>query len=147
MELLLVLACESTLVVFKSFFSKRKVPLSGAPPVRRLKSYSAQSGYVYQYFYEGHREYRAAGDHGLEFVFRISPDRKVWHDASVLVSDPAVKSWQDEHARELSATERYAIAKMALFQAFDERPDPAQLHGEIRVRGADIAGIVETLDL
>jgi hypothetical protein len=112
-----------------------------------MKTYSAQSGYVYQYFYEGHRDFRASGDRGVEYVFRISADRKNWHDASVLVSDSAIEGWQRDHARELSATERYAIAKMALFQAFDERGDPARLREEIRVRGADVAGIVETLDL
>ncbi len=140
-------ARESTEVVFKRFFSKTKAPLSGAPAVRRMKAYSAQSGYVYQYFYEGHREYRASGDHGIEFVFSISPDRKTWVDAAVLVSELAVQAWQQEHGREFSPTERYAIAKIALFQAFDERAHPALLREEIRVRDADISGIVEALDL
>lgn len=133
--------------MFKRFFSKKQSPLSGAPPVRRLKTYSAQSGYVYQYFYEGRRSFARAGDRGVEFVFRLSSDRKHWRDASITVSETAIEVWQQEHGRELSDTERYAIAKIALFQAFDERPDPAQLAGEIRVRAADIAGIVETLGL
>ncbi len=133
--------------MFRSLFSKKKTPLAGAPPVRRMKTYSAQSGYVYQYYYEGHREYHAGGDSGVEFVFTVSPDRKNWHDTSVMVSHPAIRAWEHDHGRELSLTERYAVAKMALFQAFDERPDPAQLRGEVRVRNADVAGIVETLGL
>jgi hypothetical protein len=133
--------------VFKRFFSKNSVPLTGAPAVRRLKTYSAQSGYVYQYFYEGHRPYDAAGDRGLEFVLQISSDRKAWRGASVLVSDAAIRTWEQAHARSLSSTERYAVAKIALFQAFDERPDPVQLGGAIHVRAADIDGIVETLGL
>jgi hypothetical protein len=112
-----------------------------------MKTYSAQSGYVYQYFYEGHRDYRAADDHGVAFVFTVSPDRKAWHDASVLVSQLTIRSWEQSHGRELSLTERYAVAKIALFQAFDERPDPAQMRGEVRVRNADIDGIIETLGL
>jgi hypothetical protein len=133
--------------VFRSFFSKKKAPLSGAPTVRRMKTYSAQSGYVYQYFYEGHRDYRAGAEDGVEFVFTVSSDRKAPHETSVLVSNPAIRAWEQHHGRELSLTERYAVAKIALFQAFDERPDPAQLRDEVRVRNADVEGIVETLGL
>ena len=133
--------------MFRSLFSKKKAALTGAPPVRRLKTYSAQSGYVYQYYYEGHREYRSADDRGVEFVFTISSDRKSWHPASVLISEPAVRGWEQAHERELTLTERYAIAKLALFQAFDERPDPAQMRDEVRVRNADVDGIIETLGL
>src|SRR3954470_13975267 len=132
---------------FRSLFSKKKPALSGVPPVRRMKTYSAQSGYVYQYFYEGHREYRGGGDEGVEFVFTVSSDRKSTYETSVLVSSPAIRAWEQAHGRELSLTERYAVAKIALFQAFDERPDPAQLKDEVRVRTADVQGIVETLGL
>jgi hypothetical protein len=133
--------------VFRSLFSKKKAPLTGAPPVRRLKTYSAQSGYVYQYYYEGHREYRAGDDRGVEFVFSVSSDRKAWHPTSVLISEPAVRGWEQAHERELTLTERYAIAKLALFQAFDERPEPALMRDEVRVRHADVDGIIETLGL
>jgi hypothetical protein len=133
--------------VFRSIFSRRKAALSGAPAVRRMKTYSAQSGYVYQYYYEGHRDYRGAGDDGVEFVFTVSADRKTSHETSVLVSNPAIRAWEQGHGRELSLTERYAIAKIALFQAFDERPDPARLRDEVRVRYADVDGIIETLGL
>jgi hypothetical protein len=133
--------------VFRSLFKKKPKPLTGTPAVRRLKVYSAQSGYVYQYYYEGHREFRSSGESGTEFVFTLSADRKNWHPASVLVSDEAVRAWETAHARELSSTERYAVAKVALFQAFDERGDPTLMQGEVRVRHADIQGIVETLGL
>jgi len=112
-----------------------------------MKTYSAQSGYVYQYFYEGHREYRAGGDGGAEFVFSVSSDRKTWHETAVLVSDAGVLAWQQSHARELSGTERYALAKIALFQAFDERGEPALMREAVKVRPSDIDGIVEALGL
>jgi len=133
--------------VFRRFFAKSRSPLSGAPAVRRMKTYSAQSGYVYQYFYEGHREFDAGGERGTEFVFHISADRKTWTDLSVLVSASAIQTWEQANTRELSANEHYAIAKMALFQAFDERPGPAQMREQVRVRNADIDGIVDTLGL
>ena len=121
--------------------------LTGAPPVRRMKSYSAQSGYVYQYYYEGHRPFRSAGESGPEFVFTISADRKSWSEASVRVCDQAVAPWERSHARALSNNERYAIAKMALFQAFDDRANPGLMKDAVCVRPADVEAIVETLDL
>ena len=44
-------------------------------------------------------------------------------------------------------TERYAVAKMALFQAFDERTEPALMKDPVHVRAADVEAIVETLGL
>ena len=133
--------------MFKKFFSRKETALTGAPPVRRLKTYSAQSGYVYQYYYEGYRPFPPSGESGTEFVFTISADRKSWRPSSVLVGDAVVAAWEAGHARELSTTERYAIAKMALFQAFDERPSPALMKEDVRVRLADVDAIVETLEL
>jgi hypothetical protein len=133
--------------VFDKLFPRRETPLTGAPPVRRLKTYSAQSGYVYQYYYEGQRPFHHAGESGTEFVFSISADRKSWRPSKVLLADGPVAAWQAAHARELSATERYAIAKMALFQAFDERATPALMKADVRVRNADVEAIVESLGL
>jgi hypothetical protein len=134
-------------VVFQRFFSKKNAALTGAPAVRRLKTYSSQSGYVYQYFYEGHRPFRAAGERGTEFVFSISADARNWHAASVMLGDTAVRAWETAHERQLSSTEHYALAKMALFQAFDERPLQAQMKEDVRVRAADVEAIMETLGL
>ena len=133
--------------LFRKLFSKTEVPLTGAPPVRRLKSYSAQSGYVYQYYYEGQRPWQGSGESGTEFVFNISADRKNWRSSRVLLGDGAVAQWETARARQLSSTERYAIAKIALFQAFDERATPALMKDDVRVRPADVEAIVETLGL
>ncbi len=123
------------------------MPLTGAPAVRRMKSYSAQSGYVYQYYYEGHRPAALPEGSGTEFVFSVSADRKDWRPSRVMVMDETIRAWEASHGRELSSTERYAIAKMALFQAFDERTSPEQMKEEVRVREADIVGIIDTLGL
>ena len=112
-----------------------------------MKTYSAQSGYVYQYFYEGHRPCGAGEDAGLEYVFSISADRKTWHPVSVLLADRSLEQWQQTHERELSSTERYAVVKMALFQAFDERVTPGKMDQDIRVRPVDVEAILETLGL
>jgi len=133
--------------VFRGFFSRKSTALTGAPPVRRMKTYSAQSGYVYQYYYEGQRLFRHGPDQGIEFVFSLSHDRKAWHSTSVMVSHSVLADWGQAHARELSATERYAVAKMALFQAFDERSAPDQMKEPVRLRPADVDGIIESLGL
>ena len=112
-----------------------------------MKTYSAQSGYVYQYFYEGFRPFSAGTERGVEFVFSISSDRKSWNSTSVMVGDVAIESWEQSHARALSSTERYAVAKMALFQAFDERELPAQMKDAVHLRNADVDAIIETLGL
>jgi hypothetical protein len=51
------------------------------------------------------------------------------------------------HARELGSTERYAVAKMALFQAFDERAEPSAMSEEVRVQPPHVASILAALDI
>jgi hypothetical protein len=127
------------------WFSKKPAPLSGAPAVRRQKTYSAQSGYVYQYFYKGHRP--MSSQRGTEFVFNVSSDRKTSAQVSVFLSDDAMLSWQQESGRTLSATERYAIAKMALFQAFDERETPEAARAAVEVSPGDVRAILAGLSI
>lgn len=129
--------------MFEKLFRKKPVPLTGAPAVRRQKTYSAQSGYVYQYYYEGQRP----SEDGTQFVFDVSADRKSSTAVSVFVQNEAIQSWEERHGRALVAAERYAIAKMALFQAFDERAHPGLMRQDVRVRTADVDAILATLDI
>lgn len=126
---------------------KSPAPLTGAPAVQRQKTYSAQSGYVYQYHYEGQREAMREREPGAEFVFDVTADRKNSFPVSVFLSEASVASWEQAHARGLTSTERYAIAKMALFQAFDERNSPAGMREEVRVRSAEVEAILEALGI
>ncbi|MGD0666807.1 MAG: hypothetical protein ABSB23_04545 [Bryobacteraceae bacterium] len=128
-------------------FSKKPAPLAGAPAVRRIKSYAAESGYVYEYFFEGHRQWRDGLGRGVEFEFRVSAGREQWLPAAVVVPDRAVRAWEAVHARTLSSTERYAIAKLALFQAFDERAAPPETAVEVRVSDGGVEAIAERLGL
>ena len=132
--------------MWRNLFTKRPVPLTGAPTVRRLKTYSAQSGYVYQYFYEGQRPWQEGKELGTEFVFTVSADRKTTHELSVIVPVSALVEWEQAHERVLTANERYAVSKMALFQAFDDRA-PEQMKEPVRVRAADAGGILDGLEL
>jgi len=90
---------------------------------------------------------RPAAAPGVEFVFRFSANRKNWHSVPVLLEDAALDEWERQHARQLSAAERYAIVKMALFQAFDERLDAAQMKRAVHVRAADAEAILAQLGI
>ncbi len=127
----------------RRLWRKAPGPLRGAPSVRRQKTYSAQSGYVYQYYYEG---CRPAGE-GTEYVFDVSADRKTSFTVVVLLQRAAVEAWTRERGRELTATECYAAAKLALFQAFDERPKPADMRATVRIRATDLRDLLQSLDL
>ena len=92
--------------------------------VRRVKSYSAANGYVYQYsFYEGSRvtyEEQPAG----EFIYAISADRKTTFPLRIIVRQSALFAWAMSNGRPLTSSEEYAVAKIRLLQAFDEGSVP-----------------------
>jgi hypothetical protein len=125
--------------------AKKAAPLTGAPVVRRLKTYSAESGYVYQYWYAGHRAAERASEAGTDYVFEVSSDRKTYAQVAVFLAADVVASWERQNARTLAATEQYAIAKLALFRAFDERPDPDAMRFPVRISHNDVDAIAETL--
>ncbi len=124
-----------------------KAQLTGAPSSRRIKTYAAQSGYVYEYFHQGHRIARRNGEPHVEYVFTVSASRKRPLNLSVFLPDSAVASWERANNRLLSATEKYALAKLALFQAFDERPTPAHLQTETTIHLAEVEAFASALGL
>ena len=88
--------------------------------VRRAKSYSAADGYVYQYyFFEGNRAQRGGGPGG-EFTYAVSSDRRSAFPFKIFVTQSALDAWAKLNGRPLTSSEEYAVAKMRLFQAFDE---------------------------
>jgi len=92
--------------------------------VRRVKSYSAANGYVYQYcFYEVNRIGSAHGPAG-EFIYAISADRRTTFPLRIVVLQEALEAWALANGRSLTPSEEYAIAKMRLFHAFDEGSVP-----------------------
>jgi len=102
--------------------------------VRRIKSYSAANGYVYQYyFYELNRvavDDEAAG----EFVYAISADRGTSFGLRIFVMQAALHAWAAANGRSLTGSEEYAVAKMRLFQAFDEGVVPLTAEAAREVR-------------
>lgn len=108
-----------------SLFRKLAPPQNGAskphtPP--RVKYYTAQTGYVYEYFVE-------RGQEGL-YTFQISWNRTGWTALAIHVPDESVRLWEMRHERVIRAQERYAAAKLALFALFDET-QPGDLPKEV----------------
>ncbi|MCX6636928.1 MAG: hypothetical protein NT090_17875 [Acidobacteria bacterium] len=122
---------------------RQTAPPTDAPPARRRKTWSARSGYVYQYVYEGHR--RRAGE--TEYLFQVTSGREAPLTVGVVLPDEVIQEWERAHEVRLRRNERHGIAKMALFQAFDERANPARMRSAVLVRRADLEAIIETLGI
>jgi hypothetical protein len=56
----------------------------------------------------------------------------------VFLANGVLGAWERNRARRFSTIEQYAIAKMALFQSFDERAAPAEMGEPVLVRAADL---------
>ncbi len=138
---------ESRRRVFDWLHKTKLEPLVGAPIPRREKEYSAESGYVYRYTYAGRRRVRRGGEQGTEYVFDVTTDGRAFTPVSVFVCGSAAEGWQQAHGRSLTSAECHAVAKIALFQAFDERQHPGQMKQEARVRAADLEAILEKLGI
>ncbi len=116
-------------------------PLRGAPEVRRLKTYQSENGYVYQYYYDGWRP--VAG--GREFVFMATAARGEYGAVAVTIEEQAIRAWEAARGRELISAEQHAVAKMALFAAFDERTPKEVGSPPVRVDAARMEEILERL--
>jgi len=92
--------------------------------VRRIKSYSAANGYVYQYCFYDLNRVDVDGHRATEFIYAISADRVTSFGLRIFVMQRALEDWALANGRALSSSEEYAVAKMRLFQAFDEGAVP-----------------------
>jgi hypothetical protein len=105
-----------------SRFNNSRMPRPDA--VRRIKSYSAENGYVYQYcFYEVNRIHNNGSPAG-EFIYAVSADRKTTFPLRIVVRQSALQAWAQTNGRPLTSSEEYAVAKMRLFRAFDSGEIP-----------------------
>jgi hypothetical protein len=113
----------------------------------RVKSYSAATGYVYQYyFYEVEKSKRGAAD-GTEYVYMVSVDRKHVFPVRIFVQKAALGNWSARTGREFTGTEEYAVAKMRLFQAFDEVEGLSGKTSGLQVDESNLETLLSQLDL
>ncbi|MBI2677485.1 MAG: hypothetical protein HYX28_01745 [Candidatus Koribacter versatilis] len=112
-----------------------------------MKTYTGQTGYVYQYYFVGKRV--AMPDDpdapAIEYIFDVTADRKTIFAVSVFLKQSALDEWKAAHARALTDPEQYAAAKLRLFQGFDE-VDKMQASGRrLAIEGTAIESLLEQL--
>ena len=110
-----------------------------------MKTYTAETGYVYQYYFVGKR--RALEQQATEFIFDVSSDRKVRFSVSVFVPDAALAEWKASHGRALGDAEIYAAAKMQLTRAFDEVGDLFEAGRSLTLDASALGGFLSALGI
>ena len=72
--------------------------------VRRLKTYTGNTGYVYQYYFVGQRPGAGQACEGpsTEYVFDVTSDRKNTYAISVFLSQAVIEGWAVAHGRALT---------------------------------------------
>ena len=113
----------------------------------RVKSYSSDTGYVYQYYFYEAQQARRGLSSGREYVYMVSADRKTTFPIKVFVRQDALRRWCQATGRELTGTEEYAAAKMRLFQGFDEIEGFADTRPELVVDESNLSALLAKLDL
>lgn len=103
----------------------KQPPLQGVPAIRRTKTYSALSGYVFQYVYAGYRQQRAdaaAADNlpAKDYVFLVRSQRESECELPIRLPEAIPATLAEQAGRPLSARECYALAKLKLFRVLDE---------------------------
>jgi hypothetical protein len=114
---------------------------------RRVKSYSAATGYVYQYYFYEVEKMRRGLSAGTEYTYMVSLDRKKVFAVKIFVVKDALEKWSARTGQELTGTEEYAVAKMRLFQAFDEAEGLEAKTPELVVDETNLENLLSQLDL
>jgi hypothetical protein len=115
--------------------------------VRRIKSYSAATGYVYQYQFQDVHPTSEGTKAGNEYVYYVSADRKTMFPIRIFAPRDSLDRWGKKTGRALTGTEEYAVAKMRLFQALDEIEDFAKARPKLTVDESNLGALLERLDL
>jgi hypothetical protein len=113
----------------------------------RVKSYSAATGYVYQYYFYEVQKTKRGSLLGTEYVYMVSADRKRVFPLRVFIRHDAVENWERTAGRKLSGTEEYAVAKIRLFQALDEIPHIEATLPDFVIDDSNLDSLLAQLDI
>ena len=116
---------------------------------RRVKTYTGETGFVYQYYFVGQRTALAADPEApaTEYVFDATSDRKITFAVSVFLKPEALTAWAQAHGRDLTDSEQYAAAKMRLLRGFDEVENMRDQGRRLLVDAQNIDQLLEPLSL
>jgi hypothetical protein len=115
--------------------------------VHRIKSYSAASGFVYQYHFVEVVPARRGSSFGNEYTYMVSRDRKTMFPVKIFVRRDAVDRWRRKTGRALTGTEEYAVAKMRLLQVFDEAEEVTASSPDLIVDESNLESLLTQLDI
>jgi len=117
--------------------------------IRRMKTYPAQTGYVYQYYFVGKREALEDDPHAPadQYVFDVTSDRRATYAMSVFVCADALDAWALAHGRSLTEAEQYAAAKLRLLEGLDEIPNLTAGDRTLVVNANNIEDVLASLGL
>jgi len=115
----------------------------------RIKTYAAETGITYRYFFESRRSVvRPAGlGPGSDYIFVLTADQGPPFALRIFVSQRALADWRAAHARELDPSEQYALAKISLFRAFDELENLREETLNLVVDETNVEELLAALDL
>jgi hypothetical protein len=125
----------------------RKPDYGGAPRLHRQKTYSAESGYVYQYGLTSFRQHRRSGDEVYEYSFIVSSGRVPDAPISVILRRSVLRQWEAQRGRDLTASERYAIAKITLKRHLDTTEKPGDVQTNVSPDLEEVDSISDFLEL
>ncbi len=116
-------------------------------PVRRIKTYTGQTGYVYQYYFVGKRPALESDPEApsTEFIFDVTSDRKTTYAVSVFLGPEALDAWAAVRGRSLSDSEQYAGVKLRLMQAFDEIADMRNHGRRLRLESEALTALLGSI--
>jgi len=113
----------------------------------RLNAYTAQTGYVYQYYFVGKRPALDSDPEApsTEYIFDVTADRKTTFAVSIFLQPQAVEAWSSSRGRDLSEPEQYAAVKLRLMQGFDEIVDMLNEGRRLRLDAELLAGLLQSI--
>ncbi len=111
------------------------------------KSYAAQTGLVYQYYFVGQRAAlpNDPGAPSTEFIFDVTSDRKLTFAVSIFLPQAALDHWAAHRGRALTEPEQYAGVKLRLLQAFDEIADMLGEGRRLRLEGEVLLELLDSI--
>jgi hypothetical protein len=122
-----------------SWFKPKEETLKPLPLSQREKSYSAETGLVYQYIFKGLR--------GKRHVFAVTADRKTSIEVVIEMPEAALAACACRMGSPLRWNEEYALAKLCLFAAFDEAASAEELKKTVVASEAALLAHMDTLNM
>jgi hypothetical protein len=113
----------------------------------QLKTYAAQTGLVYQYYFVGQRPALDSVPEppSTEYIFDVTSDRKTTFAVSIFLSQQALDHWSTMRGRALTEPERYAGVKLRLLQGLDEIPDMLHHGRRLELEGETLLELLDSI--